>query len=301
MLALCIVISLVPGIVSADSMRINVQTISSGETITVEAELTDTIAVLKVKIQEKTEILPERQMLMWDGKTLEEEKTLEEYNIRTGATVHLIEFKGHIDHCVCGGSITAGGHAHEQTPDNWQPWDGTGEIVFVDGYARVYLTDNVSANLVLKEGEHLSLCLNGKAFTCEDKTRPAVVLEGTSKDSFSVIDICDCTGGGTLGGRTEGDKGGSIYGEWSNINLYGGTLTGNSGIKRGGAVAIDHTPLVMYGGKISGNTAENGGAVAQINEVSNKIGKDGNLIMYGGEISGNTATENGGAVYSHFS
>ena len=36
-------ISLVPGIVSADSMRINVQTISSGETITVEAELTDTI------------------------------------------------------------------------------------------------------------------------------------------------------------------------------------------------------------------------------------------------------------------
>ena len=71
-------ISPVPGIVSADSMRINVQTISSGETITVEAELTDTIAVLKVKIQEKTEILPERQMLMWDGKTLEEEKTLEE-------------------------------------------------------------------------------------------------------------------------------------------------------------------------------------------------------------------------------
>ena len=301
LLALCIVISLVPGIVSADSMQIYIQMISSGTTITVEAELTDTVAALKVKIQEKTGILPERQTLMWGGKTLEEEKTLEEYNIRTGATVHLVEFKGHIDHCVCGGSITTGGHAHEQTPDNWQPWDGTGEIVFVDGYARVYLTDNVSANLVLKEGEHLSLCLNGKAFTCKDKTRPAVVLEGTSKDSFSVIDICDCIGGGTLGGRTEGDKGGSIYGEWSNINLYGGTLTGNSGIKRGGAVAIDHTPLVMYGGKISGNSAENGGAVAQINEVSNKIGKDGNLIMYGGEISGNTATENGGAVYSYIS
>ena len=119
LLALCIVVSLVPGIVSADSMQINVKMISSGETITVEAELADTVAALKVKIQEKTGILPERQTLMWGGKTLEEEKTLEEYNIRTGATVHLVEFKGHIDHCVCGGNITAGGHTHEQTPDNW--------------------------------------------------------------------------------------------------------------------------------------------------------------------------------------
>ena len=47
LLALCIVILLVPGIVSADSMQIYIQMISSGETITVEAELTDTVAALR--------------------------------------------------------------------------------------------------------------------------------------------------------------------------------------------------------------------------------------------------------------
>ncbi len=288
LLTVCLLLCLIPATAFAEGgMQIFVKTLT-GRHITLNVEPTDTIAAVKIKIQEKEGTLPARQRLIFEGKQLtEEEKALQDYNIQRDSTIEMV---AHFDHCVCGGEISAGGHQHEEAPAAWQAWDGSGEITYTDGAARIYLTGNVSANLTLEPGQHLSICLNGYAFTCADQSQPAIALRGTKGADFPVVDISDCVGSGTLSGRTGGDKGGSIFAESADVNLYGGALTGNSGLKQGGGVSLDCSNLNLYGGEISGNSAENGGAVYLNREPSV-------LTMSGGTISGNTATGSGGGVY----
>lgn len=159
----------------------------------------------------------------------------------------------HTAHCVCGGKID--GHEHESAPADWQPWDGTGEIVYSDGSARVYLTKDVSANLTVPSGSSLTICLNGKAFRCADKSLAAITLENAT------LNLCDCVGTGTIGGRTSGEKGGSIQAHFSTVNLYGGTLTGNSGLGYGGGISFEGGTFSMHGGAIKGNSAQYGGGI----------------------------------------
>lgn len=265
----------------------------TGRHITLNVEPTDTIAAVKIKIQEKEGTLPARQRLIFEGKQLtEEEKALQDYNIQRNSTIEMV---AHFDHCVCGGEISAGGHQHEEAPAAWQAWDGSGEITYTDGAARIYLTGNVSANLTLEPGQHLSICLNGYAFTCADQSQPAIALRGTKGADFPVVDISDCVGSGTLGGRTGGDKGGSILAESADVNLYGGALTGNSGLKQGGGVSLDCSNLNLYGGEISGNSAENGGGapVVQGNTVS---GKANNVYLPSGRTLTVGAMTDGAAI-----
>lgn len=50
----------------------------------------ETIADLKVKIQDKNGSPADQQRLIFDGKQLEDDHTLAYYNIQEGATLHLI-------------------------------------------------------------------------------------------------------------------------------------------------------------------------------------------------------------------
>jgi hypothetical protein len=71
------------------SMQIFVRTLS-GKNITLDVEPTETVQNLKSKIQDKEAISPDCQKLIFAGKLLEDNRTIDDYNIQEEATVHLI-------------------------------------------------------------------------------------------------------------------------------------------------------------------------------------------------------------------
>ena len=195
------------------------------------------------------------------------------------------------EHCICGGDTAVGDHT-VHTSQVFTAWNGTDAISYTNKTAYVYLSQNVTFNSNLEvEGATLYLCLNGKTFASNGTNKITVKNGGR-------LVLCDCAGGGTIQGATNGWGGTCVYLYQSTLDIFGGKITGGkvTGKGGGGAIALDDSKCVLniYGGEISGNNGKNSGGAIFLN---NKDKKGGTVNMYGGLIANNTAT-NGGVIYS---
>ena len=205
------------------------------------------------------------------------------------------------EHCICGGSISAGDHTGH-TPVSYQSWNGKDAIQYNNNVAYVRLSDNVTMNgLTIDPGKTLYLCLNGKQLASNGTSKINVgkATKNNSGRTPARLVICDCKGGGTIKGATRKVWGGAcIYLYNSTLDIFGGKITGGkvSGNGGGGAIALDDSKCVLniYGGEISDNNGKNSGGAIFLN---NKDKKGGTVNIYGGIIANNKA-QNGGVIYS---
>ena len=238
---------------------------------------------------------PTRDSYRFDGWFTEKDggTKVEESTVMTSREAHTLYAHWTFlhEHCICGGDTAVGGHT-VHTSQVFTAWNGTDAISYTNKTAYVYLSQNVTFNSNLEvEGATLYLCLNGKTFASNGTNKITVKNGGR-------LVLCDCAGGGTIKGATNGWGGTCVYLYQSTLDIFGGKITGGkvTGKGGGGAIALDDSKCVLniYGGEISGNNGKNSGGAIFLN---NKDKKGGTVNMYGGLIANNTAT-NGGVIYS---
>lgn len=60
----------------------------TGEEKTIDIEPTDTVLTLKQRLEEQEKVPPEQQRLVFAGKQLKNDRTLESYNVKEGTKLH---------------------------------------------------------------------------------------------------------------------------------------------------------------------------------------------------------------------
>ena len=280
-MALALCSALCVSAADATSNQISIVTLAGGATITLDVQLNDTISNVKQEIQNKVGTPPDQQTLFFAGKTLEDDKTLEHYNIQKGATLHLMVQTSGAKGTMVSSDIF---EAMSRLDPNIQLWSD------------VDLPGGMSVDYAL------TLDLNGYVLNLHSSGESGITVE--SGGSLTIIDSNP-----TAKHNFEPNADGLwVLDENGSETVSGGIITGGTGTQNvhgtaydGGGVHIAPSgKLTMNGGSIVGCSASSsggrGGGVYIGTNYNRTDPKSGEFIMNGGSIIGCTAGFGGGVA-----
>lgn len=212
-------------------------------------------------------------------------------------------------HCVCGGSVTTGGHTHDSTT-TWTAWESADSLPGTAG--SYYLTQNVTLeeSWTAPAGT-VNLCLNGKTMTGSGaKNVDTNLYACVDIPSGAALTVCDCGSNGSMDltpGNVNYGSAGIYGGTGSSFALYGGSISASKSTKyvvyalcnsggtfavHGGTVSATHASTgakmapFAYGVYTKAGTTTLWGGSFEAKVTNTTSYTDGNSSAYGAEVEG---------------